>query len=92
MLRYEILDYLNRIYPRAVEEIEIISVFYRTYRAKEIKRQLYYLLDKGYIEAHEVEIPYMPYERKKLFKITPKGIDLLDGRIHDESVPVPLEE
>jgi hypothetical protein len=92
MLRYEILDYLNRIYPRAVEEIEIISVFYRTYRTKEIKRQLYYLFDKGYIEAMEIEIPYMHYEKKKLFKITPKGIDLLDRRIHDDSVPLPLEE
>lgn len=92
MLRYEILDFLNRIYPRAVEEIEIISVFYRTYRAKEIKRQLYYLVDKGYIEADEVEIPYIYYEKKKLFKITPKGIDLIEGRIRDDSIPLPLEE
>lgn len=92
MLRYEILDYLNRIYPRAVEEIEIISVFYRTYRAKEIRRQLYYLVDKGYVEFHEIEVPYMYYEKKRLFKITPKGIDLLDRKIFDDTVPVPLEE
>lgn len=89
MLRYEILDYLNRIYPRSVEEIEIISVFYRTYKAKEIKKQLYYLVDKGYVEMSEIEIPYLSYEKKRLFKITPKGIDLLDGQIFDAAIPIP---
>ncbi len=91
-MRYEILDYLNRIYPRAVEEIEIISVFYRLYDVKKIERNLYYLHEKGYIDILEVEIPYLQYKKKKLFKISPKGIDLLEKRIKDESVPIPEEE
>lgn len=91
MLRYEILDYLKRLYPRWAEETEIFSVFYQYHQVSEIKRDLYYLVDKGYVERKEVEIPYRRYNLKNLFKLTPLGIDLLECRIKDPAIPIPEE-
>lgn len=91
MLRYEILDYLKRLYPRWVEETEIISVFYQYHQVSEIKKDLYYLVDKGYIDTKDMKLPYRKYELKRIFKLSAMGIDLLEGRIEDPGVPI-IEE
>ena len=61
LLRGQILDFLKRIYPREIEELEIVSVFYQYYKDVEIKQSLAYLVDKGYVEARKVSI----YNKKK---------------------------
>jgi DNA-binding PadR family transcriptional regulator len=88
-LRGLILDFLNRIYPREIEELEIIAVFYQYYRDTEIRQALAYLADKGYVDVKKVVIPYDKRRYRTLYKITPKGIDLLDGEIVDDTVLPP---
>jgi hypothetical protein len=46
----------------------------------QVNAQLIYLEEKGYIEMKKAEIPGMNISRN-LSKITPKGIDLLEGNI-----------
>jgi len=89
LLRGQILDFLKRIYPREIEELEILSVFYQYYKDVEIKQSLAYLVDKGYVEARKVSI----YNKKQhtLYKLSPKGIDLLDGTIEDPAIIVPKD-
>jgi DNA-binding PadR family transcriptional regulator len=88
-LRGLILDFLKRIYPREIEELEVIAVFYQYHRDTEIRQALAYLVDKGYVEAKKVAIPYDKRRYRMLYKITPKGIDLLEGEIIDDTVLPP---
>ncbi len=88
-LRGHILDFLRRIYPREIEELEVIAVFYQYYRDSEIRQALAYLVDKGYVEAKKVAIPYDKRRYRTLYKITTKGIDLLEGEIVDDTVLPP---
>ena len=88
LLRGQILDFLKRIYPREIEELEILSVFYQYYKDVEIQQSLAYLVDKGYVEARKVSI----YNKKKqhtLYKLSPKGIDLLERTIEDPAIIIP---
>ena len=91
-LRGSILDFLKKVYPREVEELNIIGVFYQYYKDKEIRQALAYLADKGYIERIERKHPV--YRRRKLvfYKATARGIDLLEGTISDDGIILPEEE
>ncbi|MBI3584211.1 MAG: hypothetical protein HY096_09740 [Nitrospinae bacterium] len=85
-LRGMILEFLNKIYPNMVVEFDIIGVFYRDYRDKYILKALSYLTDKGYVEAIKRSHPVRRYEEQVFYKITPKGIDLLDGTENDNGI------
>jgi len=91
-LRGAILDFLRKVYPSEVEELNIIGVFYQYYKDKDIRQALAYLTDKGYIERKERKHPV--YRRKKLvfYKATAKGIDLLEGTISDDGIILPEED
>jgi len=91
-LRYKLLDFLYRVYPEAVEELTIIEVFYEYHRAEDIKKQLQYLTDAGYIDQKETLFRLGSRRKIVQYKIAPKGIDLLNGIIQDRAVPVPEEE
>lgn len=88
-LRGQILDFLRRVGMRDVEEITIIEVFYRLYTVTEIKESLIYLTDKAYIMRTEMEHPLNRRQKKVFYRITAKGIDLLDGVIKDAGVISP---
>ncbi len=91
-LRGQIIDFLKRIYPKEIEELAIISVFYQYYTDKAIRQALAYLVDKGYVEKKES--PHPTYRRKSLrfYRLTAKGIDLYENTIQDEGVFLPEEE
>jgi len=87
-LRGQILDFLKRIYPREIEELGIISVFYQYYTDKDIRQ----LADKGYVEIKELPHPYQRRKKVRLYRITATGIDLLEGTIHDDGVILEEED
>lgn len=67
----------------------IVHVFYQYYKLQEIEEALHYLEGKGYVQTEEVKLkPHLSY---KLYRITPKGIDLLDGIEEDRGIAVPEE-
>jgi len=86
LLRGLILDFLHRIYPRDIEKIGIIEVFYKDWKPKDIEKALGYLRDKGYIKELEVEHPVRKFERLQIYKITPFGIDLIEGTHCDNGI------
>lgn len=85
-LRGMILEFLCKVYPNLVLEIDIISVFYRDFRDVHIRKAIAYLVDKGYAERIEREHPVRRFERQVFYKATPAGIDLLEGIIRDDAV------
>jgi hypothetical protein len=91
-LRYKILDFLYRIYPEGAEEQTIIEIFYEYHKFEDIKKQLHYLLDCGYIEKKETPIMLGSRRLVSWYKMNPKGIDLINGVIQDKAVPIPEEE
>jgi hypothetical protein len=80
------LEFLNKVYPSMVLELDVIGVFYRDYRDSHIRKTLSYLVDKGYVEAIKKPHPVRRYEENVFYKITPKGIDLLDGTENDNGI------
>ena len=83
LLRGLILEFLYRIYPNNIEKLNIIEVFYRDYKPKDIDKALEYLKDKGYIEKIEIQHPIRKFEKIITYKITPSGIDILDKTRED---------
>jgi hypothetical protein len=88
-LRGEILDFLYRIEPRSIEEIEIIGVFYQYHRDYEIKKALNYLVGRGYVKMEEAPYPYKQFEKKRLYGIAPDGVDILELTKRDDGIIVP---
>jgi len=91
-LRGLLLDFLKRIYPKEIEELAIISVFYQYYSDRAIRQALCYLVDKGYVERKEAKHPYQKRKTIHFYRLTARGIDLLEGTISDEGVILPEEE
>ncbi len=89
-LRGEILDFLRFTEMKYVEELVIIEVFYQYWRDTQIRESLEYLVDRGYVEKKVIEDPLKRFSKKNLYKITSKGIDVLDMIVKDEGIIVPM--
>lgn len=85
-LRGKILWLLKRNI-HGIDKDGIVHVFYEYYKLSEIEETLHYLEGKGYIQSEEIKLkPYLYY---KVYRITPKGIDLLDGIEEDRGIAIP---
>jgi len=91
-LRGEILDFLHRISPRVIDELEIIGVFYQYHKDNEIRNALLYLVDRGYIKVIEEPHPYKARGKIHLYQITADGIDVLEMTKQDDGIVVPERE
>jgi len=84
-----ILKFLDKMYPDSltVKLIEALLYDWRIFITEEqlLKENISYLIDKGYIEGHDVEIP-APIHKIKKVKLTPKGKALLKGELLDSKV------
>lgn len=87
-LRGKLLEFLRHLYPEGADERSIISIFYEYHRHAEITASLEYLADKEYVSRKEIPHQYKPLEKIKLYKISPKGIDLMEGLIEDPAILV----
>lgn len=91
-LRGAILQFLKDIYPEGAEKRTILSIFYQYHRYEAIERSLEYLVDKEYVSRKDVPHPYRTSDNISIYRITTKGIDLLDGLMADPAVLMPREE
>jgi predicted transcriptional regulator len=89
-LRGEILDFLRMAGMNYIEKITIIEVFYQYWKDSQIAESIAYLVDRGYVEEKVMEDLLKRFTKKHLYKITSKGIDILDCTIKDEGIIVPL--
>ena len=83
-IRGEILDALRTNYPGMLSEKQVITWLEQLgHTAYNIKEYLEYLVDKGYISL-EVKVIKSYRQENTMVKLTPKGIDLLEGSIEED--------
>lgn len=87
-LRGAILQMMKNISPTQAEENAIVAAYYQYYKPVEIRRALVYLVDSGYLEKTKDPHPYLRLEKITRYKITPKGINLLEGDTNDVGIVV----
>jgi DNA-binding PadR family transcriptional regulator len=87
-LRGALLQMLKNISPTQAEENAIIAAYYQYYKPVDIRRALGYLVDSGYLERTKDPHPYLRLEKINRYKITPKGINLLEGDACDIGIVV----
>jgi hypothetical protein len=81
ILRGKILGLLKKVYPDGVEYQTLITILFQYYKTSDITASLEYLVDKEYILKKEHPHPFMEQELVRWYKLTPKGMDLLEGNI-----------
>jgi len=84
VLRGKILDLLNKVYPEGIDQKTIVSILYSYHKLDDINSSLEYLTDKKYILMKENQDPIIKHEKFKWYKLTPHGIDLIEGNINDD--------
>jgi len=90
ILRGKLLELLLDVYPDGAEKSTIISILFQYHKADDISASLEYLADKGYAQKKEYPHPYVTQEMVHWYKISPHGIDLLEGNIAaDPGILVP---
>lgn len=88
ILRGKILSFLAEIYPRDVEKVTVIGVFFEYHHVGDIEKALEYLAGRKYLEKIERPHPYKPHEKIVLFRITPDGIDITEGTKEDPGITI----
>jgi len=81
ILRGKIMDILRKIYPDGVDYKTMVSILFQYHKTDEISSSLEYLVDKEYVLKKEHPHAFLPHETIKWYKLTPKGIDLLEGNV-----------
>jgi hypothetical protein len=90
ILRGKILDLLKKVYPDGVEHQTLITILYQYHKTSDIATSLEYLVDKGYVLKKEHAHPFMEQELVQWYKLTPGGVDLVEGNIPaDPGILVP---
>jgi hypothetical protein len=90
ILRGKILGLLKKVYPDGVEHQTLITILFQYHKTGDIATSLEYLVDKGYILKKEHPHPFMEQELVRWYKLTPAGVDLVEGNIPaDPGILVP---
>lgn len=74
-----ILTFLYDIHPLSISLTSIYQTYFQYYGTEDIDRILEYLVEKNYVEEETVQPPNTMFETVNRYKISPAGIDLLDG-------------
>jgi hypothetical protein len=84
ILRGILLDLMRKMYPEGIDYRTIITILYQYHKVDAISDSLEYLADKEYVQKKTAPHPYAEQETVCWYKITPKGIDLLEGNIESD--------
>ena len=91
-IRNEILVVLKVVYPAALQADRLfrsLLVLFPTLEFDALRRDLHYLVGKGYIEHARVngqEETSLTAWRQRWFRLTTSGIELADRCIHDPAL------
>lgn len=81
-----LLKALHMSYPRPLGDRTILLFMIELgYSVADFEKDIEYLREKGYIEMEEKKLEIYP-STIRLVKLTPKGIDLVEGTIKDNGV------
>lgn len=81
-LRGNILAFLMGCFPNTVARDSIYATYYEYEDVDDINACLEYLKEKGFVEEKEIQAPFNDfYHFTHYYKITAKGIDLLERTI-----------
>jgi len=87
IVRGKVLQFLYISYPYPVMEETLTFSFAEVgILPDEVKRSLQYLVDKGYVEKDEKKLVEIRNQTVNLYKLTPTGIELMDGVIEDKAI------
>jgi len=81
ILRGKILALLKKIYPDGADDITLLSILYQYHKTDDILASLEYVADKDYAEKKQHPHPFKEHEQVRWYKLTPKGVDLLEGNV-----------
>jgi len=84
ILRGKVLDLLRKFYPDGVDEASIVSILFQYHKIYDIQAALEYLKDKEYLLKKTQPHPFVMQEHVVWYKISPNGIDLLEGNIQPD--------
>ena len=84
ILRGKLLDLLRKVYPDGIEKTSIISILFQYHKTDDISASLEYLVDKEYAVKKEYPHPFVVQEMIHWYKLSPRGIDLLEGNIQED--------
>jgi len=84
ILRGKILDLLKSVYPDGIEKKTFFSILFQYHKAEDIRASLEYLVDTGYVSLKEQPHPVFAQDKVKWYKLTPKGLNLIDGNIQED--------
>lgn len=87
-LRGDLLQFLKNIYPSEAKESSIIAAYFQYHRPSAIEHALNYLADSGLSLKIERQHPYRALDKVNFYKISPKGINLVEHSISDAGVIV----
>jgi hypothetical protein len=90
ILRGKILGLLWKVYPDGIDGQTMMSILFQYHKTDDILTSLEYLVDKEYILKKEHPHPIMEQELILWYKLTPAGIDLLEGNVRaDPGILIP---
>ena len=94
LLRGKLLKLLHDMYPDSMELSSIVGIYYQYHPVDEIRKALQYLQDKGLLVEYVVPHPYREGKTIVYFKISPAGVDLVEGNncTDEPGVVMPRED
>lgn len=79
LLRGKILRLLYELYPDGIEYTSLLGIYYSYEKIENIGKALQYLVDRNLVVQKETSHPYKKEKKIMFYKISPAGIDLVEG-------------
>ena len=79
ILRGKILRLLHELYPNGIEYTSLLGIYYSYEKIENIRKSLQYLIDRNLVVQKESPHPYKEEKKIMFYKISPAGIDLVEG-------------
>lgn len=91
-LRGSILKFLQDCYPHIMARDSLIATYYEYEKVDDICDAIEYLKEKGYVDEKKLEAPFADrFHYSSFYRITVKGIDLVEGTVTDAGICLPQE-